>query len=331
VATSSTGLGDFDVSRDGTLAYVSPGSSSNPMRTLVWVDRQGHETPISAPPRAYVATRISPDTARVALEIRDQENDIWMWDFSRATLTRFSFGAKTERLGAWTPDSRRVVFCSDSVSGGIGNVVSQAADGTGMPDRLTEGGTQQIPNSVSPDGTRVVIRNSLGDLDVLTLDKDRRVQPLIKTSFTERNGEISPDGRWLVYESNDSGRFEIYVRPFPDVNSGRWQVSNNGGSRALWARNGQELFFVAPDGRSLMRVAVERGTTWNASSPRKLLEGPYVLAVPGIGQRPYDILPDGSRFLVLKPVNVPDQIATPASLVVVQNWFEELRRLVPTR
>jgi len=328
VATTALGAADFDVARDGTLAYVL-GTAQNLVRTMVWVDRQGRETSINAPPRSYVAPRLSPDGAHVALDIRDQENDIWIWDFARGTLARLTYDQRFDRFPVWTPDGRRLIFSSDRAGGG--NLFWQAADGTGMPERLTQSPNLQFPTTVAPDGTRVVFwDNTTLDLMMVVLDKERRTQPLVQTPFTERNGEISPDGRWLVYESNDSGQLEIHVRPFPDVNSGHWQVSTGGGSRPLWARNGQELFYVLPTG-GLMRVRVDRGATWMASPPTRLMEeGPYVWAIPGLTHRTYDISPDGSRFLLLKSVSGPEQTGTPASLVVVQNWFEELKRLVPT-
>ena len=144
--------------------------------------------------------------------------------------------------------------------------------------------------------------------------------------YVERNGEISPDGRWLAYQSNESGQNEIYVRPFPEVNSGRWQVSTKGGTQPLWARNGQELFYVAPDG-TLMHVAVERGPAWRNGTPAKLFDNTYAWALPGFVGRSYDISADGRCFLAIKAAS--QQTGAPSNLVVVQNWFEELKRRVP--
>jgi serine/threonine-protein kinase len=188
--------------------------------------------------------------------------------------------------------------------------------------------TFQFPSAVSPDGTRVLFTqgatSTTTDVMTLTLDKDHRVQPLVQTQFSELNGEISPDGRWLAYQSNDSGQVEIFVRPFPEVNTGHWQVSTGGGTRPLWARNGQELFYLAPDG-VLMSVPVERGTTWTAGTPAKLINAPYY----GAGTaRTYDVSPDGKRFLTIKQGG-SDQTPPPTSIVVVQNWLEELKHLVP--
>ena len=189
----------------------------------------------------------------MALDIRDQENDIWVWDFARETLSRVTFDPGLDRAPAWTPDGRRVVFSSQASAGAGGALFWQAADGTGTAERLTQSPNIQFPSAVSPDGTRVVFSEGTTsptgfDVMMLTLEKDHRVQPLVQTPFDERNGEVSLDGRWLAYESNDSGQVQISVRPFPDVNRGRWQVSTGGGTQPLWARNGQELFYLAPNG-----------------------------------------------------------------------------------
>jgi serine/threonine-protein kinase len=165
------------------------------------------------------------------------------------------------------------------------------------------------------------------DLMLLSLAGERRIGPLVQTPFIDRNGVVSPDGRWLAYESDSSGRFEIYVRPFPDATGGQQQVSTTGGTRSLWAPSGQELFFMGLDG-ALMRVPVDpKGPVWNAGTPAKLLEPRYF----GTGSNPgrtYDISPDGQRFLMIKQGS-SDQ-APPPQVVVIQNWHEELKRLLPT-
>lgn len=161
---------------------------------------------------------------------------------------------------------------------------------------------------------------------MLALDSTRRVQPLVHTASTERNGVVSPDGRWLAYESNSSGRFEIYVRPFPDVEAQQWLVSAAGGTRPLWAPNGKELFYIRPDG-AVMTVPVHASAKiWSASSPSKIVEASY-LTVSGISGRTYDVSPDGKGFLMLKRANLAD--AAPPAIIVVQHWFQELNRLAP--
>ena len=162
---------------------------------------------------------------------------------------------------------------------------------------------------------------------MVALDGTRRVQPLLKNPPVERNGVVSPDGRWLAYEELDrDGQFQVYVRPFPNVSAGPWPISTAGGTRPVWARNGQELFYVAPDG-GLMAVRAEpRGPKWSAGSPAKVVEGPYMTR--SLRDKPtYDVSTDGKRFLMVKQ---PANQAAP-QIVVVQNWTEELKRLALTK
>lgn len=331
VVTMTIGAVDAAVAGDGTLAYVSGGAAALAQRTLVWVDRQGHETRIPAPPRAYVYPRLSPDGTRVALFAADQESDIWAWDLSRATLTRVTLDPRSDLYPVWTPDGLRVIFTSERT--GARTLFSQALDGTGAVERLTESLNIQYASGVSPDGRRLVFteRAPKTGEDVMQLEMDgmHRVTPLVQSPFTERNGIVSPDGRWLAYESNDSGRFEISVRPFPEVNSGHWQVSTSGGTRPLWTRSGQELVFVSLAG-ALMRVGVERGPSWAATTPTQLVKEGY-RTIAGDNGRTYDIAPDGQRFLMIKEDGGADRTPAPTSLIVVQHWGEELKRLVPTK
>ena len=328
------GAVDAVVAGDGTLAYVSGSIELGAPRTLVWVDRQGRETPIPAPPRAYAYPRLSPDGTRIAASGQDQEQDLWLWDLARNTLTRLTFEPGADSTPLWTPDGRQLLFSSDR--GGAQNVYVQAADGTGSATRLTVSPNQQIPTGTAADGTRVVFHESrterdLRDLLLLTLTQTPRVEPLLETRFEERGGIVSPDGRWLAYESNSSGgRFEIYVRPFPNAGAAQWQVSSAGGVQALWARSGRELFYLAPDG-TLMTVPVELSSTaWSAGTAMKILEGRYFRGAGGNVTRQYDVSPDGQRFLMIKEGGGADQTAAPPQIIIVQHWTEELKRLVPT-
>jgi serine/threonine-protein kinase len=186
--------------------------------------------------------------------------------------------------------------------------------------------------SITPDGTSLIVRESTpgSDLMLLTLAGEATLKPLVKTTFVEQNGEISPDGRWLAYESNESGEFEIYVRPFPGVERGRWQVSNGGGTQPLWSRDGAALYFVSwstrnvPE-RSMMVVSVEKGAAWRNSPPQRLpVTNPNAANPIGGGARSYDIGIDG-RFLMLKPSTAASP--EPVGLVIVLNWLHDLQRL----
>ena len=337
--TTPSGAADFDVASDGTLVYVR-GGIQEPARTLVWVDRQGREEPIPAPVRAYLYLRISPDGTRVAIDVRDQERDIWLWEFARRTLTRFTFAPRPDRFPVWTSDGRRVLYTSErpGTPGGAvtRNLFSQASDGTGVAEQLTQNTTtaDKAPTGVSPDGTWVILRDGepqAFDVSRLALGSDHRIEPLVHTPFSEQNGEVSPDGRWLAYQSNDSGRAEIWVRQFADVNGGRWQVSSGGGFQPLWSRAGKdlELFYRDLSG-ALMRVAVERGPGWATGTSTELFGGgQYFFGAGEAFGRTYDMSPDGRRFLMIKDVAL-DQSSAP-TILVVQNWFEELKARVPTK
>ena len=235
VLTTTYGAGDYAVAADGTLVYVdAPGTTSSAGfgadRTLVWVDRAAREEPLAAPPRAYRQPRLSPDGTRIAVSIQDQEQDTWMWDLRRATLTRLTSAPGVDWFPLWTPDGRRIVFSSAGEGGSI-SLFWMPADGTGKPERLTSGDLHYA-TGLSPDGTHVVFsqvtQTARGDVLTVSLEGDHRVQPLLQTPFDEQEGTISPDGRWIAYESDSSGRSEIYVRPFPAVASGQSQVSTGG-------------------------------------------------------------------------------------------------------
>jgi serine/threonine-protein kinase len=327
---------NYGVSDRGTLVYLVSGTLTRAQigtaRTLVWVNRDGREEPLDAPPRPYSYPRLSPDGTQVAVDVRDPDAEIWVWNIVRDTLTRLTFDPLWDRFPVWSPDGRRIAFSSQR-DGSEGNPFWQAADGTGQVERLADQREGQVfPTSFSPDGTRLLL---IGDSAVGTGQDDirmvsfnggdRAVTPLLATSFNERNPEVSPDGRWLAYESDETGRLEIYVRPFPEVDAGRWQVSTGGGTQPLWARSGRELFYRSGD--ALMVVPNEVGRMFAAHTPARVLTGQYA---PTLGGRNYDVSPDGQRFLMLKVgTSGDDDQSAAARFTVVENWTEELKRLVP--
>ena len=330
----------FALSAQGALVYVPTdgfaGAEQAP-RELFWVDRQGLEVRLNAPPRAYFHPRLSPDGQQLALEIRDQERDIWIWDVVRETLTRLTLGPSSEQYPVWTPDGRNIIFgSSESITAQAPRqLLRRPFDGTGNAEQLTQVASAQFPSAVTPDGTALVFRqqtapsggiDSTGmDLFVLPLAGDRRPRPLLNKTYNELNAELSPDGHWLAYQSDESGRFEIYVRPFPNVDGGKKMVSTNGGRWPLWARTGRELFFESHD--TLMRVPVTTGAAFDAGTPTKLFAGAYFHATPG---RMYDVDRGGQRFLMIKEVRGEDKPVIP-QMILVQNWVEELKQRVPTR
>jgi eukaryotic-like serine/threonine-protein kinase len=322
VVTKPTGAADFAVSRDGTLVYVQGNAQASGM-TLAWRDRQGRDEPIAAPPRAYTHPRISPDGTRIALDVRDQDLDIWIWDTPKQTLSRFTFDQGLDENAVWTPDGKRIAY--SSFLAGTASVYWQAADGTGVAESLSAEPNPRVPWAFTPDGRSLVIRESnlkTGiDLAILTTDGRRVITPLIQQPSNQTNADLSPDGKWIAYQSNESGRDEVYVHPFPSVAAGRWQISTDGGTRPVWARNGRELFYL--DGMlRLVAVPVQMSASFTTGSPAILFDLP---STPTATARTYDVAPDG-RFLVIKfPQN--DKSSTAPALNVVLNWTDELERL----
>jgi eukaryotic-like serine/threonine-protein kinase len=351
VMIKPTGAANYAVSRRGTLFYVTGGVSVQMSpRSLVWVDRNGREEPINAPLRPYGYARLSPDGTRVVLGIVDREsNDIWIWDLERETLRRLTFAPASDSLAFWTPDSRRIVFTSDR--DGVSNLYSQAADGTGAADRLTTSVNQQFSSSISPDGTLVVgfERLAIGASTLMAPGAAWRVRlypmaglasrpepgPLPSTApslpaqtlFDGGWAEFSPNGRYLAYDSaeGEPGQSEIYVRPFPQVDSGRWQISTKGGTRPAWARSGRELFYLDAS-NTLTAVPVQTsGSTFSAGKAVKVFDATYSTPYP---PRSYDVSADGKRFLMLKDSTAGDPDAPTLSMVLVEHWFEELKQRV---
>jgi serine/threonine-protein kinase len=254
VMMEPTGAANYTVSRAGTLGYIAAGlSEMTAPRALIWVDRKGHEEPTGAPPRAYGTPRLSPDGTRVAAEIYDQStNDIWIWDFPRETLRRLTFDPAGDGMAVWTPDGRQIVF--QSRRAGVSSVFKQAADGTGAVERLSTSETPQWSTSITPDGTWVAgfdllprtaphviflpLSRGIGrpGSNPPPLDQARGrpgvshspMEPLAETRFRGAMADFSPNGRYIAYQSDESGHLEIYVRPFPRVDNGRWQGLDRG-------------------------------------------------------------------------------------------------------
>jgi len=319
--TGSTGSVDYAISNNGTLVYVPSTSNGGLNLALVWVDREGQEEPLTAEPQSYESPRISPDGSRLAVTINESGgSDVWIYDLEREILTRLTFDPAADHLPVWTPDGRRIVFDSGR-AGADHNLFWKAADGTGQAERLTTSPNNQTANSFSPDGKRLVfIEPATTGLQVLSMEGERTSQPLLQSQISESKGMISPDGHWIAYESNESGRIEIYVRPFPNVEEGKWQISRDGGTSPVWAPQGLELFYR--NGQAMMVVGIKTEPTFTPGSPVVLFTGRYTM---GGGIINCDISPDGQRLLMIKEVE-----GSTGRINVVLNWFEELKRLVPT-
>ncbi|MDR3722704.1 MAG: protein kinase [Candidatus Acidoferrales bacterium] len=288
-----TGSAQYSFSATGLLVYI-PGGIQSAESRLVWVSRNGAEQPLAAAPHAFDRPRISPDGRQVTMTIGEQERDVWLYNLARDTLTRLTFEGSTNAYPIWTPDGKRIAFLSNR--DGPNNFYWQLADGSGGLERLTTSEYTQAPQSWSPDGQLVAfieINATTGyDIWVLRIG-DRKAQPFLRTPFNESAPEFSPDGRWLAYVSDESGRFEIYVQPYPGP-GGKWQISTDGGTEPVWNRNGRELFYRSGD--KMMAAAVATQPSFFAGKPRMLFEG-AVLADPAnisklrrISRRP--VLPD---------------------------------------
>ncbi len=311
---------DYAISDNGTLVYVP--STGGLDRTLVWVDREGKEEPLAAEPNSYVSPRVSPDGSRLAITVSESGGaDVWIYDLEREILTRLTFDPAADHFPVWTPDGQRVVFTSTR-DGQARNLYWKAADGTGQAERLTTSPNQQTANSFSPDGKRLVFLESATGLQVLSMEGERTSQPLFQSPFNVNNGMISPDGHWIANVSNETGRRQVYVRPFPNVEEGKWQISSDGGQEPVWAPRGQELFYR--NGGAMMVVGIKTEPTFTGGSPVVLFSGRYTSGLPVAN---YDISPDGQRFLMIKVAGTAQE---QGQINVVLNWFEELKRLVPT-
>jgi eukaryotic-like serine/threonine-protein kinase len=308
--------------------YASCGGTGG---TLLWVDRRGVEESLGAPRLPYAYPRLSPDGTRIALDVGLPDRDIWIWDLRRKVLERFTLDPAENPLVAWSLDGKRLAFGS-SRYGGIPNLFWQPADGSGPPERLLESPSMQMPLTFTPDGRLLFSAAEPGEgrnILALSLDGTHRVERIIRSPANDGNAEISPDGRWIAYDSNESGQFEIYVKPYPPCASDqRWKISIDGGRQPLWSRNGRELFYRDFTG-AVLAVPVTFTPTYTPGAVAKLLDGAaYVGGGPKLSSRTYDLSHDGTRFLMIKAGRTD---ARPPSLVVVQHWFEELKRLVPAQ
>jgi eukaryotic-like serine/threonine-protein kinase len=267
----------------------------------------------------------------VALDVRDPAIGIWIGAFD-GTLTPLTSDPSVNQYPLWTPSGLRVVYSSGSPS----TLFWRAANATGDAERLGNSTTETVADSFSPDGTHLVVEQTNpttgSDLYLLSLADGPEhgtagdARALIATRFNERNAEVSPDGAWLAYQSDMSGRDEIYVQPFPDLEQGPSQVSTSGGATPVWARSGRELFYLSPDGK-LIGVPIRPGHAFIHGNAAVVVDHPYFRSSGTRPRRSYDVSSDG-RFLMIKDVVAS---TTAPQLVVVQNFFEELKRLVPAR
>ena len=316
VAMGLRGGVNFSVSSDGSLVYVSGGSRTEVGGfSLVWVDREGREEPLGVEIDLYSSARLSPDGTRVTYSKRDGLNsgDIHIHEIARNRSLPLTFTGNNASP-IWTPDGERVVF--ESARDGAPNLYWKAADGTGEAERLTE--SREIHTPWWTNGRTLVFRAGSG-LQAMSLDAERRPTTVLDAS---RRVGLSPDGRWLAHESGeDSGGID--VRPFPDVDRGRWSVADEDARVPVWSPDGRELFYY--NGQAVMSVPVAT-EPFAFGDAEVVFEGQFVMGTLGSG---FSVSPDGQRFLMVRSLRGQTDSGPAPEVVLVQNWFEELRRLVP--
>ncbi len=327
MSTTRQGAGGFAVGANGTLVYLPGADGGGSLRTVLSVDRAGGASPLPGLRLdAYRDVRVSPDGARIAL---GTDTDVWIYDVARTTLTRLT--SDQARSPLWTPDGQRVVFTSRRA--GYSELFRRAADGSGQDERLFARAKDLVDlraNGWSANGTHLLytevpgsIQNEIGHMAV---ERPSDASVLVKNAGSNDFATVSPAGAWMAYHSNLSGRSEIYVERYPELGN-RQLISTGGGRLPMWSRDGRELFFSSVDGRQILAVAMP-GTPLAAGRPHVLFE--FALLAQAAGNRPYDIAPDGRFFMI--PGDPPESGGGASQdLVVVQNWFEELKRLVPMR
>jgi serine/threonine-protein kinase len=302
----------FAVARNGTIVFVRGGHA----RTLVRVDRNGRRTALLAERRGYRMPAISPDGRLLGVTIDPRPSQVWVFDVARQSGVPLA--GEGHSIGSvWTNDGRRVAYTSR------GEIYARAADASGPAEPLLPREGPQYPQDWSIDGRTLLFLNdtvaSRSDIWIKTGDDEPR--PLIATAAIENAARLSPDNRWLAYMSDESGRPEIYVRPFPDVDAGKWLVSTDGGVFAVWSPSGKELFYM--NGTTMMAVAIEaRGTSLSIGRPEALFSGPFETGSPQ-----FDVMPDGRHFIMVEA----DPDARPTQIHVILNWMEEVKRAVGSR
>jgi Tol biopolymer transport system component len=306
----------FAASDSGVLVYRG-GGGSVPL-TLAWVSREGAAQPLAATPHNYTFPKISPDGKRVAVGIEEGGGgQVWIYDTTRDAMSRLTFEGTANVDPLWTHDGKRIVF-----KGKGNHLFWQPADGGGVAEQLTsdERSRNDLPGNWSPDGQALLFMETLPvrDLFVFSL-KDRKAQPFDTGEVGASSPSFSPDGRWIAYTSNESGRTEVYVRPYPGP-GGKWQISTEGGGEPVWNPKGRELFYRS--GQKMMAVEYTEQPEFSAGKPKMLFEGPYVPSPRSLAD--YDVTPDGQRFLMLKNAE-----QRPGEISVVLNWTEELKQKAP--
>ncbi len=313
----------FDVSENGTLAYM-PVSSYVTETRVVLVDRKGHESPALPIPDRYNHPRLSPDGSRIAVDIRSPTSmgDVWVFQVGGGGGTRITAEPGREFGAVWTPDGRELIYMSERPTF---DLYRRASDASRLAEPLVTGRYDRYPGGVSQDGRLVAFTLSVhGGVELWTVNLQGRAEPkrYLANGFNLAHAVISPDGRWIAYDSDESGKVEVYVQSFPDPKLKRWKVSTAEGSEPLWTRGGRELVYRKGDSVMAVVTDLEQG---RSGAPALLFAGPYPDNPGWTRPRSYDVSADGERFLMIR---LPDSRPRP-QIALVLNWFDELRAKVP--
>ena len=324
--STSFGSAQTDFSRTGTLVYRN-GTAGGGQFTVQWLDGAARTQPLLAKPGLYAAPHLSPDGQRLALTVAGGSNqDIWIYEWQRDTMTRLTSGGGSNDYPVWSPDGRYIVFHTPVGMSWI------RSDGAGKPQALAQSKNQQYPWSFTADGKRLAFfeanPETAFDLWTMPLESEgaglRAGKPevFLQTTADERFPSFSPDGRWLAYSSTESGIFQVSVRAFPDK-GGKVQISNGGGLFPVWSRDGHELFFRTEDSRIMVADYTVKGGVFVADKPRVWSE--RRLANTGLNQN-YDLARDGKRIAALMPAEVSGEQQGQTHVIFLQNFFDEVRR-----
>jgi serine/threonine-protein kinase len=335
---TTIGSGQFAVADNGTLAYLT-GLDTAPTLPITWLSRDGRTSLLRPAPSNWSNISLSPDGHRLAMDIAGQQNDIWVYDWTRDALERRTFDVGTHQLPTWTPDGRRITFRATAGTGSF-NIYWVRADGAGVPERLTTSPNTQFPGSWHPSGKFLAFTETSprtnNDVMILPLEGDETSgwkpgtpTAFANSQFTESEPAFSSDGHWIAYTSAETGRGEIFVRPFPGP-GGKYQVSTDGGAIPMWSRTRHELFYFAPDQRIHVVSYTVKGDSFAADKPRAWAEARLAIRPRGIAGntgRNFDPHPDGERFAVaLAP---PESDVKQDKVILIFNFFDELKRLAP--
>jgi Tol biopolymer transport system component len=321
---AGTASAQVDFSQTGTLIYRSGGGG---LVTVQWLDAAGKTQSLLAKADSYQHPSLSPDGSRLAINT----TDIWVYEWQRDTMTRLTFGPATSTNPLWSPDGRYILFNAP------GGMFWTRSDGSGKPQPLTQSKNFQFPWSFTPDGNRLAFieftPETRYDIWTVPLERDDaglragKPEPFLQSPSDERHPSFSTDGRWMAYDSNESGSYQVYVRAFPDK-GGKWQISNSSGVYPEWSRNGRELFFRTDDNQIMVASYTVKSNSFVADKPRVWSEK----KIANIGlQDNYDLAPDGKRIAAIMPAETVEAQNAQSHVIFLENFFDEMRRRTATQ